>query len=53
VDGLNAGLIDISKNLQLGVISTNESVKAAVLAALTTPDAQAIASYSRANCSQQ
>ncbi len=50
VDGLTKGLIDISTNLQLGTIATNEAFKAAILAALTTPDAQAISSYSLASC---
>ena len=52
VEGLTTGLIEISKDLQLGNIATNESFQAATIAALTTADGQAVGSYSKANCPQ-
>jgi hypothetical protein len=53
VDVMTTGLTDVSKNLQMGNISSNEAFKNAIMAVLATSDAQAIGSYFTANCPPQ
>ena len=50
VAGFTTQLTDVSKNLQLATISTNEDFKTAIVAVLTSSDGQAVNSYYQANC---
>jgi len=50
VAGITTQLLEVSKNIQLGLISTNDGVAAAMGAMAASPDRQALASYAQANC---
>ena len=52
VDGFTTQLIDFSKNLQLGLISTNEGFLLAITAVVGSSEGQALSTYAVANCSQ-
>ena len=50
VSVFTTGLVEVSKNVQLGVIATNEDIKAAMEKVLALPDSSAIDAYAKANC---